>query len=94
MTEIIKPTTAAVAESDPFFIDARAGTLSADGLATTETVGIQYSANGGVTWTNLFDEGAAVALTATRPQVTLLGVGKYRCVKSATAAACGVYIAR
>lgn len=94
MSTIIRPTTAAVPDSDAFFIDARGGTLSADALAEAETIAVHYSGNGGVTWTPLYDGGEAVTLTATQPQIILAGAGKYRCAKDSTVNECGVYISR
>ena len=92
MPTLIQPTTSAVTASSAteFQVGQRPVTLSADSLAGSEEVDIQYSGNGGRTWQTLQDDVGAITLTATRGQIYIEGPGKYRVAKDATASACGV----
>ncbi|MGH7744020.1 MAG: hypothetical protein ACREQ5_04270 [Candidatus Dormibacteria bacterium] len=88
---VIQPQTAAV--TSPPFPTASNDTItvSADHLATTETVTLQFLANGVAKQvTDL--TGTAVNLTASISGVVLEGGPSYVFVKSVTASACGVYV--
>ena len=64
--------------------------ISADALATTETVSVFVLA--GSAWVAVPDGiGSTVTLTATNPMVALTPGPKYAVTKSTTAGACGVY---
>ncbi len=97
--ELIAPTTDAVAASSVLSLaevilaegQACKFIASADdgsaGLATTETVTINITKDGGTTWTS-----TAETLTATAPTANCPGPGRFKVSKSATASACGVYV--
>lgn len=95
MATLIEPTTSAVAYADDsgyFDLGQSEATISADSLAGTEEVDIQYSANDGATWGTVDNESGPVTLTATQKQVVVRGAGRYRVAKDATASECGVYV--
>ena len=62
-------------------------TLFASGLAGAEVANVMFSADGGLTYTNLFENGTQVQLTATNNAVTIYGPGMYRVSKGITVAA-------
>ena len=97
MSILIASTTSAVSASATTQFEVVRGypvTLSANTLAGSEEVDIEYSADIGTTWTTAynFDTGTAIVLTATAPQVEISGVGYYRVAKDATASACSVSV--
>ena len=93
MTNLIAPTTSSVSFGDIKFSVLRGvpRVLSATSLVVAETVGIEYSGDGGVTFQTATDDiGNPLQLTASVGQLLLRGTGNYRINKSATASACGV----
>jgi hypothetical protein len=62
----------------------------AKGLAGVETVDVEVSNDGGVTFQTLYLDGVQTQLTATNVMFTLFGPGIYRAVKGVTAGAAGV----
>lgn len=67
--------------------------LSATALTAAETVGIEYSGDGGSSFQTATDDvGNPLQLTASIGQLLLRGTGNYRISKTATASACGVNI--
>ena len=98
MSILIEATTGVVAASKGTQIYVERGspvTLSATALDGANEVDIEYSGNGDdwVTAYN-YDDGTALTLTATKPQIELTGVGHYRIAKDATTIACAVHILR
>lgn len=93
----LTPQTGAAATQIPVDAGGYAGVLlSADNLATTETVTVYQALTppgGTTTYTPAVNaNGAAAVLTASLPSVALPGGLVYAFTKSATAAACGVYL--
>ena len=94
---LLVPQTGALVTQTPFDTAAYAAvTLSADNLATTETVTVLQaitSPSGGTLYSPAVNSnGAAASLTAAIPACNLPGGLVYAFTKSATAAACGVYL--
>ena len=67
-------------------------TLSANGLATTETVKLEKSDDGGSTFYQVVEGGADTELDLDTNAFRIVARGIYRVVKSATAASVGVFI--
>jgi len=88
---LITPKTAAET-SDSFSVNFNhIGFLTADGLATTETVTIQIYCPASQTWVNYKANDTLFQLTAKTNGLDIyLSAGTYRVVKSATAGAVGV----
>jgi hypothetical protein len=88
---LITPRTAETT-SDSFSLNYNhIGTLTADGLATTETVTIQIYCPASQTWVNYKANDTLFQLTAKTNGLDIyLSAGTYRVVKSATAGAVGV----
>lgn len=88
---LITPKTAAET-SDSFSVNFNhIGFLTADGLATTETVTIQIYCPASQTWANYKANDVLFQLTAkTNGLDVYLSAGTYRVVKTATASAVGV----
>lgn len=89
--ELLAPTTAA-ATSAEFTTTGTARSpakLCAPGLTGSETVTLQQ--RGGGVWENLILDSVTQQLTATHRALTIYGPGRYQLVKSATAAAVGIY---
>lgn len=88
---LITPTTAA-ATSESFSLNYNhLGFLSADGLATTETVTIQIYCPASQTWVNYKANDTLFQLTAKTNGLDIyLSAGTYRVTKTATASAVGV----
>lgn len=61
--------------------------VAAFGLAGAETVGVKVLDEVNSTWGDVYEDGAVLQLTATKPQVVLAGGPVYGFTKSATAAA-------
>ena len=94
---LLVPQTAALATQTPFDTGAYTQVvLSADNLATTETVTVYQAITppGGTTVypPAVTTAGAAASLTATLPSCQLPGGLTYAFVKAITAGACGVYL--
>lgn len=85
--EILAATTSAVA-SDAFRIVNEA-TITSTALGSGETGDIQITHDGS-TWQDLFREGSQQQLTDTNNAVTVVGPGKFRVNKSATASATSI----
>ncbi len=98
MTILIDPTTSSVSASQDTTFRVGAGspvTISANALAGSENVDIEYSPDGSsTTWSVAynFDSGEALVLSATGAQLILNGTGYYRVSKDATVSSCGVYL--
>ena len=95
MTNLIAPATASVSFGDIKFSVLRdvPRVLSATALTAAETVGIEYSGDGGASFQTATDDvGNPLQLTASIGQLLLRGTGNYRVNKTATASACGVNI--
>ena len=90
---VIKETTDAVT-NQPYPIDKSMVpcTISVTNLATTETVTIRFSTDGGKTFEDSFQGGVAVILTPTAKQLSITSPVYLGITKSATAAASGVFI--
>jgi len=88
---LITPKTAAET-SDSFSVNFNhIGFLTADGLATTETVTIQIYCPASQTWTNYKANNTVFQLTSNTNGLDIyLSAGTYRVVKSVTAVAVGV----
>lgn len=65
-------------------------TFSAAGLAGAEVIPIEFSQDGGLTWTPLALNGNAVELTALNNMVTVDAYGQFRVNKGVTAGAVSV----
>ncbi len=68
-------------------------TLFAEGLGSSETVGISVSADGGATFTAVGQDGAVVTLTATNTTLSIRSPGTYGVTKTETSAPAGVFLA-
>lgn len=97
--QLLAPTTSSVAagSAGSFIVGNAPVTLSATGLAGSEEVDIYYRADSTAAWGIAYEfsstgTGTALKLTATSPQVDLVGSGEYRCAKDATSAASGLYL--
>jgi hypothetical protein len=91
-TKILITPRTAEATSDSFSLNYNhIGTLTADGLATTETVTIQIYCPASQTWVNYKANDTLFQLTAKTNGLDIyLSAGTYRVVKSATVGAVGV----
>lgn len=90
-TQILAPQTAAQAAQLQISTQSGSVAVSADKLAGAETCPLYMMA--GNTWIPVTDlDGKAQALTATVPAIVLAGGPVYGVTKSATAAACGIYV--
>jgi hypothetical protein len=91
--EILAATTDAVA-SNAFVIGPQEATVTITLLDGAETgdiqIGHQQTPGAEVTWQDLIRSGTQQQLTATNNAVTVLGPGKFRVNKSATASATSV----
>ena len=95
-TQILAATTSAVA-STSFIVGGRSdqdgrATISVIGIAGAENADIQFSHDVGTTWTDLFQDGSQVRLTATNNMVTVYGPGLFRVDKEATAGATSIHL--
>ena len=84
------------AQSDAFVIGPQEATITATALGVGETIeiqiGHQQTPGDDVDWQDLFRSGTQQTLTPTNNSVTVLGPGKFRVDKSATAAATSVVL--
>lgn len=91
--EILAATTSAVA-SNAFVIGPQETTITTTALDGVETgdiqIGHQQTPGADVTWQDLFRSGTQQQLTITNNSVTVLGPGKFRVNKSATASATSI----
>lgn len=62
------------------------------GIGVSEFGDVQFSHNGGTTWTNLFEDGTQVRLTNTNNAEVMAAPGLFRINKGVTAAAVGVFM--
>lgn len=93
--EILAATTSAVA-SDAFVIGPQEATITSTALAGVETgdiqIGHQQTPGADVTWQDLFRSGTQQQLLIDNNAVTVLGPGKFRVNKSATAGATSIML--
>ena len=66
-------------------------TVIAVGLAGSETIDIQISHDGGITFNNLYESGGQIQLTTTVSAITIQGPGIFRLNKGITAGAVAAY---
>lgn len=97
MTQEILAATTSAAQSSSFDVGGRPdqigrATVMAIGIAGAENADIQFSHDAGTTWTDLFEAGSQIRLTATNNMVTIYGPGVFRIDKEATAGATSIHL--
>lgn len=72
--------------------DEKAITVSATALVSAETAIVTYSPDSSIAFAPAFSEGVALVLSATQPQVVVIGAGNYRVSKGVTVSACAIHL--
>ena len=88
-SETLIPATIALSYSKSFNV-VGSRTITAGPLAEDEAVRIEYSYNG-VDFEPLYLNGVLQEIDLKHSLITIYGPAKFRCLKTVTASACGVY---